>query len=192
MNIPLYNTLYENEAALVKGCKEGNAHAQKTLYNRYAEQLMMICLRYIGNKEDAQDVLMQSLVECFKNIHGFEHRGEGALKAWLKKVTVNHCLMQLRKQRNIFRELDDALAEQLPETQSENPLAQLSAKEIMQWIQELPPGYRTIFNLYVFEDMGHKEIAAALNISESTSKSQLHKARTLLQTKITKSQSKAL
>ncbi len=192
MTLPFYNTLYGNEAALALGCKEGNAQAQKALYNQYAEQLMIICLRYAGNPHDAKDMLMQALTECFKSIRNFEYRAEGSLKAWLKKVTVNQCLMELRKRRTIFRDLDDRLEEALPEQYEQNALAQLTVKEIMAWIHELPPGYRTVFNLYVFDDMGHKEIAALLGISESTSKSQLHKARGLLQDRITQSQSIAL
>jgi len=192
MNIPLHHTLYNSEAALIQGCKEGNAVAQKTLYNRYAERLMILCLRYAGNKEDAKDMLMQALVECFKGIKNFEYRGEGSLKAWLKKVTVNQCLMQLRKQRELLYELDERMEEEVPEEQDNCALTQLTVKEIMQWIHELPPGYRTVFNLYVFEDLGHKEIARMLGISESTSKSQLHKARALLQNKIAGSQRIAL
>lgn len=189
MNIPLHTTLYEHEAALAKGCKDGNAYAQKKLYNVYAETLMIICLRYAGNREDAKDLLMQSFTECFKSIGTFEYRAEGSLKAWLKKVAVNQCLMQLRKQRNFIQELDERMEEQIGEEQENGAIAQLTVKEIMMWIHELPPGYRTVFNLYVFEDMGHKEIGALLGIAENTSKSQLHKARTLLQNQINKSQS---
>ena len=192
MTIPLHLTLFEQEEALIKGCKEGNAHAQKTLYNKYAELLMLICLRYANNKEDAKDMLMQAMVECFKCINNMEYRGEGSLKAWLKRVTVNQCLMQLRKQRADFHELDDRMEDHAVGGQENDAMTQLTVKEIMLWIHELPPGYRTVFNLYVFEDMGHKDIAAMLGISESTSKTQLHKARALLQNKITGSQRIAL
>lgn len=192
MTIPLIHTLFVNEEGLIKGCKEGNAQAQKALYNQYVDQLMLVCLRYANNKEDAKDMLMQGMVACFKSIHTLEYRGEGSLRAWLKKVMVNQCLMQLRKQKEAFRELDSALEEQLPGQQNDCPDMQLSVKEIMLWIHELPPGYRTVFNLYVFEDMGHKDIAAILGISESTSKTQLHKARALLQNKIIRSQKIAL
>ena len=192
MTIPLIHTLFVNEESLIKGCKEGNAQAQRALYNQYVEQLMQVCLRYANNKEDAKDMLMQGMVACFKSIHTLEYRGEGSLRAWLKKVMVNQCLMQLRKQKEAFRELDSALEEQLPGQQNDCPDMQLNVKEIMLWIHELPPGYRTVFNLYVFEDMGHKDIAAMLGISESTSKTQLHKARALLQNKIIRSQKIAL
>lgn len=192
MTISLSHTLYKDEQALAKGCKEGNAQAQKALYDAYAEPLMIVCLRYAANSEDARDMLMQSLVACFKSIGSFNYLGEGSLRAWLKKVTVNQCLMQLRKKRELFRELDSSLEERLPALHDHSPVMQLTVKEIMVWIHELPDGYRTVFNLYVFEDMSHKEIAALLGISENTSKSQLHKARALLQNRITESQSIAL
>ena len=192
MTIPLHQLLFEQEEALIRGCKEGNAQAQKALYNKYAEPLMLVCLRYANHKEDAKDMLMQSLVECFKSIGSMEYRGEGSLKAWLKRVTVNQCLMQLRKQRGYVYDLDTLPEEQLGHAHENAAMAQLTLKEMMLWIHELPPGYRAVFNLYVFEDMGHKEIAALLGISESTSKSQLHKARVLLQNKIAGSQKIAL
>ena len=192
MTIPLHQLLFEQEEALVRGCKDGNAQAQKVLYNKYAEPLMLVCLRYANNKEDAKDMLMQSLVECFKSIGNMEYRGDGSLKAWLKRVTVNQCLMQLRKQRGYLYELDAVPEDQLGDGHDNPAMAQLTVKEMMLWIHELPPGYRAVFNLYVFEDMGHKDIAALLGISESTSKSQLHKARALLQNKITGSQKIAL
>ncbi len=189
MTIPLLNELYESEAALARGCKEGNAYAQKKLYNEYAEPLMMVCMRYANNPEDAKDMLMQALTECFKSIGRYEYRQDGSLKAWLKKVTVNQCLMQLRKQKDVLRNWDERLEETIPEELHQDPLTQLTVKEIMLWVHELPPGYRTIFNLYVFEDMSHKEIAMLLGISESTSKSQLHKARALLQNRVTNAKS---
>lgn len=192
MTVPLYNTLYDDEAALAQGCKEGVPQAQKALYDRYARQLMIICLRYSGNPHDAKDLLMEAMATCFKDIIGFEYRAEGSLQAWLKKITVNQCLMQLRKQRFLFRDLDDSIVGTIPEENEQDALARLSLKEMMAWIQELPPGYRTVFNLYVFEDMGHKDIACALGISESTSKSQLYKARIILKSRITQLQSIAL
>lgn len=190
MNIPLQQATYHREADLVQGCKEQHAPAQKALYDRYVESLMVLCLRYISNKEDAKDILMKALTDCFRSIRQFEYRGDGSLKAWLKRITVNHCLMHLRSQRSFTREWDDVLEEQAV-THELQPVAQLTMKELLQWIHELPVGYKTVFNLYVFEDMGHKEIASLLNISESTSKSQLHKARALLQKQIVSAQKTA-
>jgi RNA polymerase sigma-70 factor (ECF subfamily) len=111
-----------------------------------------------------------------------------ALNAWLKQVVINHCLQFLRKQHVGFSSLDDVLQETIPDERADNALADMNAKQILQWIHELPTGYRTVFNLFVFEEMSHKEIASQLGISENTSKSQLHKARLLLQQKINQSQ----
>lgn len=193
MNIPLHkNIRSEDELSLVQACKDHDGQAQKRLYYLHADAMMMVCLRYLGNREDAQDTLMNAFVALFQSINSFEYRGAGSLNAWIKGITVNHCLMHLRKQRNAFRLLDDQLEHIAEDYSDQLPLMQLTVKEIMRWIHELPVGYKTVFNLYVFEDMQHKEIAALLDISENTSKSQLYKARNLLQKKIVKFQNAAL
>jgi RNA polymerase sigma-70 factor (ECF subfamily) len=193
MNIPLYSDVsYDDEISLVQGCREHRAQAQKKLYDRYVDVLMVVCLRYIGNQEDAKDTLMKAFVESFRCINSFEYRGVGSLRAWLKSIAVHQCLMHLRKQPLLFQPWDDRLEEYVEDKNSQQPLVQLTVKEIMHWIHELPAGYKTVFNLYVFEDMGHKEIAALLDISENTSKSQLHKARALLQKQILSFQNSAL
>lgn len=144
---------------------------------------MILCLRYIPVAEDAQEVLMDGFCQVFARIGSFEYRGTGSLNAWMKKVMVNQCLMRLRKKKQYFIDADN-LAEH-PAAAFDDPLLErLSAKELVQLIHTLPDGYRTVFNMYVFEEMAHKDIAAMLNISENTSKSQLHKARHLLQQKL--------
>lgn len=169
---------------LVQGCRENNAFAQKLLYDRYAETMMVLCLRYITNMHDAREVLMDGFCNCFKNINRFSWQGDGSLRAWLKKIMVNQCLMHLRKKSLDYREISEAEKTEVLGSNDETPLDKLSAKEIMQLVQELPAGYRTVFNLYAFEEMTHKDIAAMLGISENTSKSQLHKARSFLQKRI--------
>lgn len=144
--------------------------------------MMLLCYRYIPDREDAQEVLMDAFYQFFKNISGFTWRGEGSVKAWLKKIVINQCLMHLRKQKMAFADVDGAVVENIGMDNS--IIAQLSVKEIMQLVHTLPDGYRTVFNLYVFDGMGHKEIAELLGISENTSKSQLHKARTVLHKKL--------
>jgi RNA polymerase sigma factor (sigma-70 family) len=167
-----------DEAGLVKCCKHNNAAAQKILYARYAEGMMILCLRYISNREDAKEALMDGLLSFFQNISGFTYRGDGSLKAWLKKIMVNQCLMHLRKRNPLFVPQEETANE--PKESHENALDYINAKEIIGMIHALPTGCRTVFNLYVFEGMNHREIAEILDISESTSKSQLHRARTLL------------
>ena len=184
MNGAALNNL--DEALLVKWCKEHNAPAQKILYDKYVECMMILCLRYVVNSEDAKEVLMDSFFSFYKNIDGFTYRGEGSVKAWLKKIVVNRCLMHLRKRSSLFIANKDV--EQFENTDSgEGVLDYLNAKEIMNMIHSLPDGYRTVFNLYFFEGKNHKEIGEMLEISENTSKSQLHRARALLKEKILQS-----
>jgi RNA polymerase sigma-70 factor (ECF subfamily) len=169
---------FNPEKELARRCHRGEPSAQKALYDAYCNDMLLLCLRYIPDTEDAREVLMDGFYNCFKNIGSFEYRDEGSLKAWLKKIVVNQCLMHLRKRSGL-------LAEALPEDDEvkvdNTMIEELSAKEIMNLIQQLPTGYRMVFNLYYFESCSHKEIAALLGISENTSKSQLIKAKRSLQ-----------
>ncbi|MBX2905621.1 MAG: sigma-70 family RNA polymerase sigma factor [Taibaiella sp.] len=171
-----------DEAQLVQRCKNNEPAAQRILYDRYVEDIMILCLRYLTNTEDAKEAMMDGFLSFFKNIGGFEYRGEGSVKAWLKKITVNHCLMRLRKNVQHHSELVEGANE--PALEDNELFGSMAAKEILELLQSLPEGYRTVFNLYVFEDMGHKEIGELLGISENTSKSQLHRARALMKTKL--------
>ena len=172
-----------DEAALVNRCKENDPAAQKILYDRYVEILMILSLRYVINHEDAKEVVMDGFLNCFKHINGFTYLGEGSLKAWLKKIVVNQCLMHLRKRKPIVASGKETEHFDVADN-NENALDYLNAKEIMKLVHTLPDGYRTIFNLYFFEGMNHKEISELLTISEGTSKSQLHRARNFLKEKI--------
>lgn len=173
-----------DEVLLVKRCRNNEAEAQRILFNRYAEPMMLVCLRYLSNREDAREALMDSFLRFFKSISRYEWRGEGSVRAWLKQITINQCLMRLRKKKLFFDELDET-AQGENWIREDEALARLSVKEILKVLEELPEGYRIVFNLYVIEDMGHKDIAELLDISESTSKSQLHRARKALQEKLT-------
>ena len=172
-----------DEVWLVKCCKDNNPAAQKVLYNKYVESMMILCLRYIVDPEDAKEVLMDGFLNFFRHINGFTYQGEGSVKAWLKKIVVNQCLMHLRKRRSLF--ISGKEAEHFENVDNgENIFNYLNAKEIMSMIHSLPDGYRTVFNLYFFEGLNHREIGEMLNISENTSKSQLHRARAILKEKI--------
>lgn len=149
----------------------------------YVEDMMLLCLRYIADKEDAREVLSDSFLKFFNNINDFEYRGVGSVKAWLKKITVNHCLMFLRKNRMSFQSVDDD-DRHIEISAQDNIIEELTAKEILLLIHGLPDGCKTVFNLYVFEGRLHKEIAQMLGISEGTSKSQLHLAKSILKNKI--------
>ena len=166
---------------LIKEAKHGIAASQKCLFDQFSDRLMLVSRRYLKNNEDAEEALLDGFYKFFKNLGSFQYNGEAQLYAWLKKIMINECLMMLRK-KNVFTMVtEDAVADIQLE---EDALNNLSAKEIFELILELPVGYRTIFNLHVIEGMNHKEIAAIAGITEGTSKSQLSKARALLQKKL--------
>lgn len=175
----LATTHTSSEQQLAADCNNGDRRAQRKLYDTYVDYMMITCIRYINNREDAKEAMLDGFVNAYKNISRFEYRGEGSLKAWLKKIMVNQCLMFLRK-KNILAQADEIDYSNEPAINT-NAIAHLSMKELIQMIHSLPDGYRTVFNLYTFESMTHKEIGSLLDISESTSKSQLRKAKTLLQ-----------
>ena len=163
---------------LIKEAKQGSTAAQKCLFDEMADKLLMICRRYVKNREDAEEMMLNGFYKFFKNLSSFSYQGDAALFAWLKKIMVNECLMFLRK-KNVFTISSDLAAEEV--SLQEEALNNLSAAEIFNLVVQLPVGYRTVFNLYEIEGMSHKDIAALLNISEGTSKSQLSKSKVLLQ-----------
>lgn len=165
-------------AQLLKEAKTGSAAAQKYLFDSCCKKMMLVCLRYLKNEQDAEEAMLDGFFKFFKNLQGFTYHGDAALHGWLKKIMVNECLMKLRK-KNAFTIVTETAAEDIP--LPDEALNNLTAKEILALIVQLPVGYRTVFNLYVMEGMEHKEIAALLGIAEGTSKSQLSKAKILLQ-----------
>ncbi len=163
---------------LIREARQGSAAAQKCLFDLFADKLMLVCTRYVKNREDAEEILLDGFYKFFKNLSSFNYQGEAALVAWLKKIMINECLMILRK-KNVLAIVTEAAAENI--ALEEEGLNNLSAKEIFDLIVQLPVGYRTVFNLYAVEGMDHKEIAGLMGIAEGTSKSQLSKAKALLQ-----------
>lgn len=167
----------------VIGCKKQDPQAQAELYEEYAPQFMAICMRYLRQREDAEDVLMEAFVQIFNKISHFKF--QGSFEGWMKRITINQCLMHLRKKKMTFSELDHQ-AEKV--SYQESPLDEIYEKEILALLAQLPDGYRTVFNLYVIEGYKHREIANMLNISINTSKSQLILARKKLASFIEKDQ----
>jgi len=163
---------------LIKEAKQGSAAAQKYLFDQWAEKMLLVCRRYVKNPQDAEELLLDGFYKFFKKIAGFNYQGDAALHVWLKRIMINECLMFLRK-KNVFKMVTEVSVEEIP--LQEEALDNLSAVEIYNLIVRLPVGYRTIFNLYVIEGMPHREIAQQLGIAEGTSKSQLSKAKILLQ-----------
>lgn len=172
-----------NETELVERCGKGDNLARRQLYERYAGQLMAVCVRYTGDREVAQDVLHDGFLNIFRSFSQFTYKGEGSLKAWLTRIMVNEALGYLRKKASTNQEV---IVEELPDVidGDEDDFEQIPQSVLMQFIKELPDGYRTVFNLYVLEEKGHKEIAEMLGITEHTSSSQLYRAKTLLMKKI--------
>jgi RNA polymerase sigma factor (sigma-70 family) len=168
---------------LIKEAKKGSAAAQKCLFDLMNEQMMILCRRYVKTYEDAEEILLDGFYKFFKNLSSFTYEGGGSEQAWLKKIMVNECLMFLRKKHSFIITTEHE-AEEVP--LQEEALNNLSVAEIFNLIVELPIGYRTVFNLYVIEGMSHKEIAKVLGIAEGTSKSQLNKAKLLLQKNLIK------
>jgi len=168
-------------ATLIKEAKLGSTAAQKYLFDAFADKMLLVCRRYVKSREDAEELLLDGFYKFFKNLHAFTYQGEAALHAWLKRIMINECLMFLRK-KNVFTIVTESAAEEI--VLAEEALDNLSAAEIFNLVITLPVGYRTVFNLFVIEGMGHKEIALLTGISEGTSKSQLSKARVLLQKKL--------
>lgn len=165
------------EKKLVKGCVKKDRKAQRQLYDMYKVVLFRVCLRYSKDRPEAEDMLQDGFIRIFSDIH--QYRGDGALGGWLRRVVVNTALQHIRKQKKHFQTIEiEDIAE--AEADDEVILSDLRAKALTQLIQKLPPGYRTIFNLYVVEGYPHKEIAQKMNISINTSKSQLSKAKAML------------
>ena len=171
------------EEELAFKCKQADNQARKELYERYGGSLLAICLRYIGDRESARDVLHDGFLRVFQSIGQFAYQGPGSLKAWLSKVMVNEALGYLRKHVQISQQ--EVLMEELPDVQEKDEgVEEIPRPVLMKMIAALPEGYRTVFNLYVFEGKSHKEIANMLGITEHTSSSQFYRAKTLMMKKI--------
>ncbi len=160
--------------------------AIETLYDRYAPSLLSLCLRYCGNRADAEDVLQEGFLKIIGHLHRFRARHEGSLQAWMRRIMVNTSLNHLRAKARgkIFTGADPGQIPEAEEDAGPDLITELgehvSTEDVIALIGALPPGYRAVFNLYVFEEYTHKEIAEALGCSENNSKSQLWKARAML------------
>lgn len=163
----------------------GDISAKKYLYCQYARYLTGVCARYVIDQEDIRDIIQESFLKIFSAIGSFEYRGSGSLKGWMTRIVVNEALKYIKSTCRfdmipLTPESDSIIYE-------EPDMDGIPLSELHGMIRELPVGYRTILNLYVFEEKSHKEIARMLNIKESTSASQFHRAKHLLAEKIKKS-----
>lgn len=165
------------ESDLIRGCIAGERRIQEELYKRFSSKMYAVCLRYASNSDDAQDVLQDGFVKIFKNLEKF--RGEGSFEGWIRRIFVNTAIEHLRRKTQMIS-IGEKEERSIP-LPEKNALDNLAEKDILALIQQLSPGYRTVFNMYVIEGYTHKDIGEILGISEGTSKSQLARARVILQ-----------
>lgn len=153
---------------IITSCKSGDRKAQRELYDHYAPLFFSIALRYMKQYEEAEDVLVMAFYKIFDKIDSYQH--QGSFEGWMKRIVVNEALMQLRKKNNLNLAVEISDID-IPE--EANVIDELQYEELLNLLDELPTGYRTVFNLYVIEGYKHREIAEELGISINTSKSQL-------------------
>ncbi len=173
-------TASTSEHDLIQACCRGERAAQQGVYERYSSRLFAICLRYADDYHQAEDLLQEGFLKVFRHITAF--RGEGSFEGWLRRIFVNTAIEQHRKKHHLYP-LVEVLHTDI-EWQDEGVMEQLAADDLMEMVNSLSPGYRTVFNLYAIEGYNHKDIADMLGISEGTSKSQLARARAILQRKV--------
>jgi len=169
---------------LIQGCIDGDRHSQSQLYELFAPKMFVVCLRYAMSREEAEEILQEGFLKVFEFIHQF--RFAGAFEGWVRKIMVN-CALQKYRSKQHLHALVNIETTDFDHLYNDDIVNQLSAKELLKTVQLLPPAYRMIFNLYVFEGMKHREIAVHLGISEGTSKSNLSDARRILQRLVSKS-----
>lgn len=162
---------------------DGDNTAIEWIYRKHVRYLSALCSRYITEDEDIKDVLQESFIKIFTSLDSFKYRGEGALKAWMAKITLNETLKFVRNNSRLPIDSIDDKDMNIAEGDSMET-EDIPTDVLHQFIRELPDGYRTVFNLYVIDDKSHKEIAQLLGIKENTSASQLHKAKSMLAQKI--------
>ena len=170
-------SFFTNESQLIKALRKEDSKAQRQLYDKYSARMLALCFRYICDEMAAEDVMVEGFLKVFGKIDQFS--GEGSFEGWIRRIMVNEALGYLRKQKRILEDTLSDEANNIPDYALADQ--NLETQELLALIEALPTGYRTVFNLYAIEGYPHIEIAQMLGITESTSKSQLHRARALLQ-----------
>ncbi len=183
LNIPTTKHINTNhvksstdEAALIAGCLAEERWAQKELYEKHYGKMMGVCLRYSNNTEDAKDIINEGFIKVFRYLH--RYKVGTSLEGWIRRIMINTSIDFYRKA--IRHRTEDIEYAEHTTVSGEDPISSYSAKEILSLIQKLPPSYRAVFNLYAIEGYSHREVAVKLGISESTSRSNLVKARSKL------------
>ena len=166
---------------LIDSCIRGDRASQKALYDRLAPRMFPVCIRYIGDRVQAEDILQDGFITLFSKLKDF--KGEGSFEGWARRIFVTTALMSLRK-KDALKMSEELDAARTMTAQTASQTQNIGYKELMALVMSMPPGFRTVFNMYSLEGYSHKEIGEMLGISETTSRTQLSRARTWLQNKI--------
>lgn len=172
--------LHQEEREIISLAVENNRHAQQKIYTKYASKMLSVCRQYTKDLHHAEDLMITAFMKVFANLKNFEHKG--SFEGWIRRIMVNECISFIRAQKKVSY-LED---EYYHEDAFNNIESNLSVDDIQSLIDSLPDGYKMVFNLYAIEGYKHQEIGEMLGISESTSKSQLHHARKMLQEQVSK------
>jgi RNA polymerase sigma factor (sigma-70 family) len=163
---------------LIKACISGDRNSQSELYARFAPKMFGVCMRYSKNRQEAEEIMQEGFVQVFKSMHGFKNTG--SFEGWIRKIMVNCSIQQYRTKQTLYP-VNDIGQLTADIAGNDEILSRLQKKDLLKMVQALPPAYRMVFNLYVFEGMKHREIASLLGISEGTSKSNFYDAKLILQ-----------
>ena len=166
---------------LIESCIKGDRKAQKVLYDHLAPRMFPLCIRYMGDRELAEDILQDGFITLFTRLDSY--KGDGSFEGWARKIFVTTALMNLRK-KDVLKMSDDLEAARGMKSEVSTQTQNIGYKELMKLLAQLPPGFRTVFNMYAVEGFSHKEIGEMLGISETTSRTQFSRARAWLQGKI--------
>jgi RNA polymerase sigma factor (sigma-70 family) len=173
----------ESEDILIQKCIDWDASAQNRLYKLYASKMLGVCIRYSKSREEAEDILQEGFMKVFENIGKF--RKEGSLEGWIRRIMYNTAIQKFRQKNDLDKAISiDNPNHNFTHESTDDIISNIQAKDLLKLIQELPPRYQMVFNLYVFEGLKHREIAEKLGVTEGTSKSNLSDARSILQKKI--------
>ena len=165
-----------NETELVRLCLKKDRRAEKALYDRFSGQMYAICIRYMKDQQEAEDVFQEGMIKVYNKLNTW--KGEGPLGGWMRQIFIHCALNQIKTNQKHFMQDIDSIFQ--PENLEINIISQLQTEAILKLIQQLPIGYRTVFNLFSIEGYSHAEIAAMLGVTESTSKTQFLKAKAKL------------
>ncbi len=181
MKLKIFQT---SEEQLIRKCRKNDPAAQELLYRQYADKMLGVCRRYVNDRDQAEEIMIQGFTKVFTRLDQFKF--EGSFEGWIRRIMVNESLTFIRKNKNMYLEVDIEQAHREPDYARLDD--HLQASDLLKLIDQLPTGYRTVFNLYAIEGYSHKEIATRLKISENTSKSQLSRARSILQKRLLQSE----